>query len=171
MKMPPGYRLDQPWLPEAMIVWLETVVNENMRVFEWGAGGSTIWLAQRCQHVMSVETEKEWINQVVGRAKHLKISNIKIFHVPVPDDPYYTNVIDLQPQMFDLIFVDGKKRMRCINAAIQKVAKGGYILLDNSDSPAHEDSVERMNKVKWPYVRIESEGVGGHWAATMWRKP
>lgn len=164
------FRKDTPWIPFDVMIWLEAVVNKNMRVFEWGSGGSTIWFAQHCQSVMSVEIDGVWVKKIEARAKELKLDNIEGFHI-AKDDPYYSNVIEIQPQKFDLIFIDGKERKRCAVAAIKKVAKGGIILFDNSDAVAHEKDIEPLEATKWPYTRIESDGVGGHWAATIWRKP
>jgi predicted O-methyltransferase YrrM len=169
-KMPPGYRPDQPWLPYDAIVWLEGVVNDKTRVFEWGSGGSTIWFAKRCHSIMTVETDRTWISILEQMARQHDLKNIKAFHV-APNDPYYSSVITLQPQMFDLVFIDGKERKRCAAAAIKKVAKGGIILFDNSDAKAHEEDIKPLEATNWEMMRIVSEGLGGRWAATAWRKP
>jgi predicted O-methyltransferase YrrM len=170
-RMPPGYRVDTPWLPQDVMIWLEGVVNDKMRVFEWGSGGSTVWFAQRCHSVMTVETDRTWISILEERARSLGLTNIKLFHIANVNDPYYARVIKLQPQKFDLIFIDGKERRRCAEAAIEKIAKGGIILFDNSDVKAHKEDIEPLEETLWPKTYIESEGVGGRWAATAWRKP
>ena len=164
------FRQDTPWLPFDAIVWLDAVVNENMRVFEWGSGGSTIFLAQRCQSVMSVEIDASWVERTMSRAEELGLDNVQVLHI-APSDPYYSSVLALQPQKFDLIFIDGKERLRCAEAAIKKIAKGGIILFDNSDAAAHKDDVVPLRATGWPETYIEGDGVGGHWAASAWRVP
>src|SRR6185437_3283918 len=46
----------QWWNPRA-IRYLGDSLPEKSRVFEWGSGGSTIWLAERCLAVTAIESE------------------------------------------------------------------------------------------------------------------
>src|SRR5262249_29493087 len=50
-------RLDVPWWTFAAIDAVERWIaaRENVRVFEYGSGASTVWLARRAAHVVSVE--------------------------------------------------------------------------------------------------------------------
>ena len=36
-----------PWLPPAAVNYLDQLLSPEMRVLEYGAGGSTLWLAER----------------------------------------------------------------------------------------------------------------------------
>ena len=46
----------------------------------------------------------------------------------------YATFIDSFPDhSFDLIVIDGRARAACIQHAIRKVKKGGYLLIDNSE--------------------------------------
>jgi hypothetical protein len=49
-----------PWITYPAIDWLTSVVGHRDRVFEWGMGGSTIFLAQKCHKVVSVEHDPKW---------------------------------------------------------------------------------------------------------------
>jgi predicted O-methyltransferase YrrM len=44
----------------------------------------------------------------------------------------YVGAIDEIPGDFDLIVVDGRERVRCVEAAIPRLAAGGVVLLDDS---------------------------------------
>jgi hypothetical protein len=44
-----------PWITYPEIDWLTSAVSHRDRCFEWCKGGSTIFLAQKCNKVFSVE--------------------------------------------------------------------------------------------------------------------
>jgi hypothetical protein len=54
--------LDQatPWIPFEASHWLEKYLRPDMKVFEYGSGGSTIFFCERVGQLFSVEHEKRW---------------------------------------------------------------------------------------------------------------
>jgi hypothetical protein len=50
----------KPWIPFAAANWLHHYLNRNRTVFEWGSGGSTIFLSERAGKVFSIEHDKKW---------------------------------------------------------------------------------------------------------------
>ena len=56
-----------PWVTYAAINFLSRSLTEQMRVFEWGVGGSTIFFAQRAAELVSVEHDcKQFVNVFVS---------------------------------------------------------------------------------------------------------
>ena len=53
-----------PWLPYAVTRWLEQYLKPDMRVFEYGAGASTLFFASRVKELISAEHDAEWFNQL-----------------------------------------------------------------------------------------------------------
>jgi hypothetical protein len=51
---------DAPWLVPASIPAIEALLRPGMRVFEWGAGRSTLWLARQGVELISVEGRPGW---------------------------------------------------------------------------------------------------------------
>lgn len=52
---------EKPWLVKTAINWLETwMAGRPLRIFEWGAGGSTVWFAAHGCAVYTVEAKYEW---------------------------------------------------------------------------------------------------------------
>ncbi|MDP2056339.1 MAG: hypothetical protein Q8K35_01095, partial [Thiobacillus sp.] len=47
-----------PWITFRAIDWLDTYLKSDMSVFEYGAGGSTLYLAKRVRNVVSVEHDE-----------------------------------------------------------------------------------------------------------------
>jgi predicted O-methyltransferase YrrM len=173
MTFPPKhYKADQPWLPEFFISILEKVLADipDARVFEWGAGGSTIWFAQRVREVVTVEANPTWAQFIRDRAAKQDLKNIVVLEYDY-ETPYYAKCINKIPKQFDLIFVDGKNRRACAERAIVKVRRGGWVLFDNSNAAAHEDDIKPLLATKWDSLSAIGSGVGGTWECRLWRKP
>lgn len=140
MTLPMG---DKPWMPMAAIKWLEAIIKPSWRIFEWGAGGSTLWFAQRAKAVYSIEGDLGWSVAVLDRAEEMGLENVDVRHVACVHDvgPFdeYARIIEDYPAMFDLILIDGCNgtRLGCARRAVTKVKPGGYIMLDNSGAAVH----------------------------------
>ena len=122
-------------------------LRENARIFEYGSGASTLWLARRAASVTSVEHDSGWFDLVAERLK--AYPNATLRHVVGKrnqGDPNYVSgkpgaeglnfedyvhAIDNEAP-FDLIVIDGRCREMCIAAAKSKLKPGGLIVFDNS---------------------------------------
>lgn len=142
-------RLDVPWWTfrssDAVARFLAE--RPGARVFEWGSGASTLWLARRAAHVTSVEHDVEWAERL---APHLPGTATLRVVPPVPasgpiaapsqrpgyagvDFADYVAAIDLDGALYDLVIIDGRARGSCLAAALPHVAPGGLIVVDNTD--------------------------------------
>ncbi len=65
-----------PWLTYRATKWLDSYLKPGMKVFEYGSGGSTVFLAQRVKRVFSVEHSLQWYQVVAETLKELKMSNV-----------------------------------------------------------------------------------------------
>jgi len=116
-----------PWYTYPAIEYLSQFDFSNARVFEFGAGFSSLFWAQRARTVISVESDPGWL-------EHLKEGvrpNQKVLLRQGRDD--YVNAIREQPDLFDVVIVDGRWRHACVEATMDKVRDDGLIVLDNSD--------------------------------------
>ncbi|KAA6336945.1 hypothetical protein EZS27_014936 [termite gut metagenome] len=143
---------DRPWITFGAKSFLDSILNSNMSVFEYGAGCSTLYFSRRVKTIYSVENNKEWFESLNKHIEH-RIDNVNIRLVEgVPANEInsiyssasseYTNinfenyvkVIDTFPDMlFDIILVDGRARAGCIKHSAAKLKKGGYLIVDNSE--------------------------------------
>jgi hypothetical protein len=57
-----------PWITYPALRMLERVVRPHFKVFEYGAGNSSLWWAARVDDVVSVEHDPAWAEMVAGRA-------------------------------------------------------------------------------------------------------
>lgn len=148
----PFWELAIPWIPFEATQFLDGVLTKEMKVFEWGSGGSTLFYAQRVKKIISIEHNPEWYYRIFGLLKNGKHSNCEYFLKEMgpasPDIPEeyrlagrkmlgldtreYVQVIDKYPdEYFDLVVVDGRQRPVCFKHALPKVRRGGYLLVDD----------------------------------------
>jgi hypothetical protein len=154
-----------PWITFRAIRWLRSYLKPHMKVFEYGAGGSTLFLAKRVRELVSVEHDETFYSVISDRLTNQGIQNCRLvlcrpekrsLQAP-PDVAYgtasytsfeqrhggewfekYVKVIDEYPDgYFDLVVVDGRARASCVSRSLSKIRPAGALLLDNSERPAY----------------------------------
>ena len=150
--------LDLPWWTFAAIDEADKFLKSRSspRVFEYGSGASTIWLARRAASVTSIEHDRPWHGVVSKRLAAHKNAAVKLIEAdadPVPgylsEKPgwqgrsfqRYASAIDDESGHFDLIVVDGRARGACLAHAIKKLAPDGMILFDNSQRARYRTAI------------------------------
>ena len=128
-----------PWITYSAIRWLQTFLHPRMRVFEWGAGQSTVWFAQRVHSIITVEDDPSWFRQVMDQIGEAGVLNAQVNLIQPSEDlgwDLYAGAIDGYEIPFDLIYIDGhlKSRLFCAGHAIRAAGENTVILLDNSDT-------------------------------------
>ena len=73
-----GHRIVKPWWVWNAIRFVERELRPTDRVLEVGSGYSTIWLAQRCAKVVSIEESPQWRAHVEQNAQLHGLTNIKL---------------------------------------------------------------------------------------------
>jgi len=140
--------LELPWISWAAIDFLKDFVGEKMHVFEYGAGGSTLFFARRCHRVVSVEDDQKWFKTTGDRLALNGVTNVELRFRPItsrqPEDfagSSYVNAIG--EERYDVILIDvGEnldeiERPACFKRAEQNVAPGGIIVFDDSWYPPY----------------------------------
>jgi len=159
-----------PWLTFKAIAWLKSYLKPDMSVFEYGSGGSTIFLSKKVSELISVEHNKNWYKQVAGMLSREEILNCEyILAEPEKNEfnenlPYncssfastlkeyrgmnfkkYVLCIEKYPDSsFDLVIVDGRARASCISHAISKIRPGGCLIVDNSDRQPYYEAISLL---------------------------
>lgn len=160
------HKVGYPWFSFEAVEWLEKFLKKDMRVFEWGSGGSTVYYSQKADSVISVESSPEWYKNVSEALKKRNITNCLYLlkepkasvapNYPTTDSSYqgldfedYCRAIDGYPDgHFDLVSVDGLARPFCIKHALKKIKPGGFLLLDDSEQPRHVKGVAELAGLK-----------------------
>ena len=148
-----------PWLTFSAIHYLDSYLNPQMKIFEYGGGGSSLYFLERSGEVVSVEHHPEWfaaLNKNMGGENAAKWKGNLVepdAQSPVgkqignPDDYYssdptfseqtfrtYASFIDRFPdEYFDVVLIDGRARPSCLSHSLSKVRRNGLLILDNAE--------------------------------------
>ncbi|MGI8982065.1 MAG: methyltransferase domain-containing protein [Pirellulaceae bacterium] len=129
-------------------------LRPGTRMLEWGAGGSTVWLAQNLPAgatLTSVEHDPQWFHTVqdnIGGAPHVRLllreatgplgANATIEEED--PQPLHSFVHAADGEQFDLIMVDGNARDACIRQAKALLAPGGIVMLHDAQRAWYDDA-------------------------------
>jgi len=158
-------KLDLPWWTLEATEFVECFLKANpgARVFEYGSGASSFWLARRGADVTSVEHDADWFKEVATRAK--AYANIELKLVPPTDlggrkgpGEYgsgragyegksfetYVRTIETSGGRFDLIVIDGRARSMCLRTALTQLTENGLILFDNAARARYQAAINEV---------------------------
>jgi len=151
--------LDQPWWTYGAIDAVEqhlTALDGRARVFEYGSGASSVWLGRRSASVHSVEHHAGFASVMrrvlaeTGLDRTVTLIEVPAVASDAPVVPSgrrgedgldyadYVAGIDAVPGEFDLIVVDGRARVACMQAAARRLAPGGITLFDDTQRPRYK---------------------------------
>lgn len=152
--------LDLPWWTFGAIDALKQLIAErgSLRVFEYGAGASTVWLARRGCKISSVEHDAQWYATFIDAVRQFAHVEVRLIEPgPAGDDvqyrserpgwqdysfkTYVKSIDDLDGQ-FDLIVIDGRARTQCLQEAKRRLAPNGVIVFDNAGRKRYRSALE-----------------------------
>src|ERR1035437_1514773 len=160
---------EQPLITFDVIDFLKSNLNNKSKIFEYGGGGSTLFFVKRANEVITVENDQDWFQILSQIIKDKKYTNWKgsfklaqkgdLVAQPDQANPEhyssedekstgynykeYVTFIDNYPDnYFDMVLVDGRSRSSCIMHSINKIKKGGFLILDNSERNYHTESLK-----------------------------
>ncbi len=170
--------------------WLLETLRPDAKVFEWGSGGSTLFLAARVAELVSVEHDAGWHRRIGAILEARRVRNCR--HVLAEPEPAseateprylssrrrykdqsfesYVRIVDAWPDgHFDLVFVDGRQRVACGRHALAKIRPGGHLLLDDSQRPEYDE----LRNLLRGFPSRDFFGLGPYqarpWQTTAWR--
>ena len=136
--------LDLPWWNVEATREVEQFLasHPGARVFEFGAGASTAWLAKRAGEVFSVEHDAVFIGRF--RKMLTPFGNVELLERSIDKGPdAYVDAISEIGDTFDLIVVDGRHRSLCLEAAALHLSEDGMVLFDDSGRKRYRSAIER----------------------------
>lgn len=118
-----------PWLAPAAVHLLDRL-PVDVRVFEWGAGQSTLWWQERGSEIVSVEDDARWAAPgVIVRAV---------------DNGYLEEIT--RHGLFDVVVIDGKERSRCAELAPAHLTERGVVVFDNTNRAKHAEGIAHLEQ-------------------------
>ena len=139
----------KPWFRDDDEMELfEKYLVPDLRVFEWGSGGSTVKYGSMVKKWISIEHDLNWYLNV--KAKVTQNENVRVFRVDKFNDyKRYSRAISYWPKnYFDLVFVDGRARVACARNAHAHLKDDGYLIL-------HDCKRERYREIFEMYEVVE----------------
>jgi len=136
-------QLGLPWMPYAVIDFLDRWMGPETLVYECGSGGSTLFFARRAGKVVSLESDEEWAKAVARRLREEGLANVALrcasadFARPetLPGSEFYKG-IPTEPA--DLIVIDSldhsthRARPVLFRRAEEVVRPGGLVVVDDA---------------------------------------
>lgn len=121
-----------PWYTYPFLDYITLLDFSRADVFEYGSGYSTLYWGRVAKSVVSVESDREWFTKITELLQSSGINNVD-YHLE-QDAEKYVELINLRQDMnYDVIIIDGVRRLDAAKASINRLRPSGVIILDNSD--------------------------------------
>jgi predicted O-methyltransferase YrrM len=168
-------------------------LSPDMKVFEWGSGGSTFFLASRVRSVVSVEHDPTWFDHVTRELGRRRVDNVDLrlvvpelltddavsqrtgdYRSSVPKfanmhfSKYVQTIATLPDESLDLVLIDGRSRSACAAVALSKVKRGGAVVLDDSDRVDTLPAIDVFDVSAWKALHFAGPGPASRWPVS-WR--
>lgn len=124
----------RPEMTPDELALLAAGLKPSSRVWEWGAGGSTLWLASKVTHVTAVEHHPFFAAGVLATAPR----NVSLLYHP-PEYPYTEGTGDdgdletfrayvgcYTGERIDVVIIDGRARLWCARHAAETAQFGPH---------------------------------------------
>lgn len=115
-----------PWFTYPMIDFLEQLDFSGCSVFEYGSGNSTLYWSKRAKSVVAVEDHRGWFE----RMKPKLPSNVEYRFRE--GDAYPAAIGEDEGRRYDVIVIDGSRRLSCARAALAHAKTTGCVIVDNA---------------------------------------
>jgi tRNA A58 N-methylase Trm61 len=123
-----------PWVTYSFIDFIQNRLSNDMKIFEFGSGSSTLYYAKRVKQVVSVEHDESWYNKIVKS----KPENAEMIFSKLERGGEYARKAVTLGQKFDIIIVDGRDRVNCCKNSIEALNPAGVIVLDDSERKEYD---------------------------------
>lgn len=126
-----------PWMNYPFIDFLSKRLRSEMELFEYGAGYSSLYFASKVKEVVSIEYNKDWYNKI----KHYEdiFANIHL-HFYRLDENYPLAITEIdEHKKYDIIIIDGRKRVKCAINAFPFLKEDGVLVLDDSNRTYYQE--------------------------------
>jgi hypothetical protein len=117
-----------PWMNYSIISFFEQRLSNDLSLFEYGSGNSTLFFSNLVGNVISVECDRKWYDYVVNTLPE----NANLILCDPFDSETYSKIIQQQGKKFDVVIVDAEDRENCLINAQQSLTDIGVMILDDS---------------------------------------
>lgn len=145
-----------PWISYPARDFLEPRLRNDMTVFEFGAGASTFWWARHVKSVSSIEHDEAWHKLLsANRPANAEVK----FHALEPADAYAESIFASR-MAYDIVFIDGRHRVKCLAASVQALNPRGVVILDNSERWEYQQGIDHLCVLGFRKIEIQGMAPG-----------
>ncbi len=130
-----------PWITYPAMELLTRRVRADHAVFEYGAGMSTLWWAERVRRVVAIEHDLSWYETLRGRVP----AHVQLLHQPLEYGGEYCRGILAYPGSFSVVVIDGRDRVSCARNAVKGLAPSGVIVWDDTNRSQYREGIEFLH--------------------------
>jgi hypothetical protein len=172
--------LRTPWWPYDAATWVATQLPPHARVFEYGGGGSTLWLQDQGATVTVAEHDEQWhqrLSEAVLPGTEIllrrtePIGQVTSAVEPGFFDGYVAAIDEEAADSFALVIVDGRARTECVRHAMPKVKPGGLLLLDDTDRVRYQPAIALLAGWERHVFEGLKPGEPSPAQTSVWRRP
>lgn len=129
----------------------------HQECLEWGAGRSTVlfptWMRSTGKQFryISIEHDPEWHKTVTTHVQTAGLLNVDVRLFACSGDPRvepmddYVNHPFTIGKRFDFVFIDGRKRVRCLHVAARLLAPNGVVVLHDAERERYWSAFDHFN--------------------------
>ncbi len=125
-----------PWVTYSFIDFIKERLHNNLTVFEYGSGNSTLFYAKKVKRVVSVEHDNAWYKKIVNE----KAANAEMIFTKLEPNGEYSQKAKLLNEKFDVIIVDGRDRVNCCKHSVDALTENVVLVLDDSESEDYKEA-------------------------------
>lgn len=146
-----------PWWCESAVNFvkskLDKIGDRELKVFEWGSGNSTYFFSRYAKKIVSIEHDFDWYQKLKDKFDE----NVELKLIDLEYNGEYCRAINSEQELFDIVSIDGRDRVRCVKNCIQHLSSDGIIIWDNSDRDIYNEGFEFLKKNG--FKRLELSGI------------
>lgn len=122
-----------PWMNYPLLAFLKERIKKEHKVLEYGSGASTLFFAKEADSVVSIEYDEKWYLKVQNSLKETGYENVDLHFAPI--EKGYTTLQNFtrENEVFEIVVIDGRKRVETAKKSLKVLAKDGVIILDDSE--------------------------------------
>lgn len=117
-----------PWFTYPSIEYINQLDLSSYDIFEYGSGYSSLYWAERCKSLTSIEDSGIWHSKMAPQMPR------KVDYRLCEDKESYIRSIKESALFYDLIVIDGSHRFDCAKEALPKLKNTGFMIVDNTES-------------------------------------
>jgi len=142
-----------PWMNYHVIGFLRERLGEDLALFEYGSGNSTVFYAALVGHVTSVEMDEDWFEHV----RTTMPTNVQLMFFRPDEYGEYATMAARQDRKFDVVVVDAADRTECLMHAPDALTERGVVMLDDCNFDVHAPGIEFL--AGRGFRRLDFEGI------------